>query len=49
MKEVIGWVVLGEIFGSEFFKKIFAGILLQGFHVMKYSTAEGHEIALVRI
>lgn len=36
VKMVIGRVMLGEIFGSEFFKKIFTGILLQGLHVMKY-------------
>lgn len=36
VKVVIGRVVLSEIIGSEFFKKIFTGILLQGLHVMKY-------------
>lgn len=49
VKVVIGRVVLGEIFGSELFKEIFTGILLQGLHMMKYGRAERHEITLVRI
>lgn len=35
VEKAIGGVMLGEAFGSEFLKEIFASILLQGLHVMK--------------